>query len=84
MSCRSGYYWTTNGSCRVYNGVTYVLMSVWVCWRRISNIDSCPSGWTNGSYSGISFYHVDSDTSSICSSADFSMNGTSYLPEGIW
>ena len=52
-------------------------------WRRIVNIDvstrgNCPSGWRKGTYSGVSFCRVVSDSDSTCSSTNFSTNGTSY------
>ena len=51
-------------------------------WKRIVNIDinaggDCPSGWLQGTHSGVSFCHK-TDSRETCSSVSFSTNGTSY------
>jgi len=52
-------------------------------WRRVTSIDiskgdNCPSGWRKDTYSGVSFCRVVSDANFVCSSTNFSTNGTSY------
>ena len=51
-------------------------------WRRIAHVNisaggDCPTGWVNGSYSGVNFcYGVD--IANNCSSTTFSTNEISY------
>ena len=52
-------------------------------WRRIANVNTssggdCPGGWRKDTHSGVSFCRVVSDDYGVCSSTNFSTNGTSY------
>jgi len=86
---KSGYYrindtqWTYCNMTEIAAGFIPSCAGVGGRWRRIVNIDisagdDCPSGWRKDTYSGVSFCRVVSDDFFVCSSANFSTNGTNY------
>ena len=87
---KSGYYrindnqWTFCNMTEISTGgLIPTCAGVGGGWRRVINIDisagdDCPSGWRKDTHSGVSFCRVVSDSSRVCSSTNFSTNGTSY------
>ena len=85
---KSGYY-RINDSQWTYCNMTENIGFISTCagmgggWRRIVNInisagDDCPGEWRKATQYNISFCRVAGDDGRICSSANFSSNGTSY------
>ena len=87
---KSGYYrihdnqWThCNMTAIIATNFIPVCAGIGGGWRKIVHLnitagDTCPGTWIKSTQSGVSFCRVASDNGYVCSSANFSTNGTSY------